>query len=514
MGNIVFLAVFISIVFSGKMHILLGDVDTGYHIRAGEIILETLSVPKYDLFSFHSPSLPWTAHEWLSEVIMALIHQVYGLTGIVVFFALLISATYWMLFKILRRDNRNILVGAFLVFLVVASSTLHWLARPHIFSLLLILAYHYVLDRYEYQKKNYLYLLPLMMIVWVNLHGGGSIVGLILVGIYFGGNLARYLFAKAERTAAANKTPAFGLVLLGCLLASLINPQGIHILTFPLNLVSDTFLMNNVAEFQSPNFHGTMPFRYLLFLTIAIFAVSTAKADLIEAALLILFLHMALYSARYITLFAIVAAPILARHADLLLKQTKAAVVDHFRRRSANMALVDSSLPGYFWPAVAAVAVFIALYTGRIHFHFDEKANPVAAVEFLKKEGLPGNMFNDDSFGDYVIYAAWPQYKVFIDGRTDMYGASLVREYVKVVGLDPDWERLLDKCDINWVFHPTDSPLSILLLERSDWRLIYADNVASIFMRNTPANGSAIEKFKHVRPLPPDMLLKTSEQRS
>src|SRR5262245_51726950 len=92
-GNLVFLGVFLGLVFLGNSQTLLRDTDTGIHIRAGEVIISTLAIPKYDIFSFHSPAPRWITHEWLSEVIMALVHRAFGLTGIVIFFALIISAT-------------------------------------------------------------------------------------------------------------------------------------------------------------------------------------------------------------------------------------------------------------------------------------------------------------------------------------------------------------------------------------------------------------------------------------
>ena len=89
---------------------LLDDGDTGYHIRAGEYIIDTLSIPRHDLFSFISPPLPWTAHEWLSEVIMALLYGRFGMAGVVLFFGALIALTYCLLFRMLRRLDGHILV--------------------------------------------------------------------------------------------------------------------------------------------------------------------------------------------------------------------------------------------------------------------------------------------------------------------------------------------------------------------------------------------------------------------
>ena len=106
-ADIIFLSLFLLLSFS-KGQELLNDGDTGYHIRAGEYIIDTLSIPKHDIFSFLTPPLPWTAHEWLSEIIMAMVHRAFGLTGVVIFFSFIISLVYYLLFKIIRTNNGNI----------------------------------------------------------------------------------------------------------------------------------------------------------------------------------------------------------------------------------------------------------------------------------------------------------------------------------------------------------------------------------------------------------------------
>jgi hypothetical protein len=441
---------------------------------------------------------------------MALIHRPFGLAGIVVFFSAIIGLIYFLLFKFLRASGNNIILTVFLVLLVVASSTLHWLARPHLFSLLFIIVYYRILDLYHYRNKNYLYVLPLLMLGWVNLHGG-FIVGLVLAGIYLGGNLARLLAANIDRSLASGKVVALASTLLACVLVSLINPYGYHILLFPLRLVSDKFIMDYIGEFMSPNFHDTLPYRYLLFLTIGIFALSGTRANIIELILIVLFTHMSLYSSRYIPLFAVVVSPILLRHADAWLESSDGKIARYLKTRAKAIALMDSSAKGHLWTIGAAALVFTALANGRIHFEFDDKVNPVAAVGFLKKQNLPGNMFNNDTFGDYLIYAAWPQYKVFVDGRSDMYGASRMKDYDKVMRPTAEWETVLNKYNINWIFDYAHSRLSTLLLSSQDWRLIYADKVAHIFVKNTPANHQIIHKFSTVKPLPVDEVVSANK---
>jgi len=422
---------------------------------------------------------------------MALVHRISGLTGIVIFFALIISLTYYLLFSSLRANHKNILLIVFFVSLVVASSGLHWFARPHIFSLLLTLAYSQVLDAYQYRNRSYLWALPILMILWVNLHGG-FIIGFVLIALYLAGNLIR-------GRAATPKTFPLALVLAGCFLTSLVNPYGYHILLFPLNLVSNEFLMNHIREYLSPDFHSILPFRYLLYFTIVLCALSKSDFDIIELALILSFLHMALYSARYIPLFAIVISPTLMRHAESLINGHGGQFVNYFKTRSEGIARIDASSNTYLWAIVTGIAVFVAIANGKIHFQFDERVSPRTALEFLKNEKLTGNMFNNETFGDSVIYTAWPEYKVFVDGRFDIYGTSRMKDYVSVVFLSPNWQHVLEKYNVNFVFETARSPLSLLLMERKDWHLIYADAVANIFVRNTTANQDIIQKFPNVK---------------
>ena len=495
-ADIIFISLFLSLIFfMGKY--LLQDGDTGYHIRSGEYIIKTLSIPMQDIFSFHRPALPWTAHEWLSEVIMAIVHRSFGMTGIVIFFSLIISLAYSLFFKILKADN-NIVLSVFFALLVIGSSWIHWLARPHIFSLLIMIIWYYLLDEYQYKDRNYLYVLPLIMVLWVNLHGG-FLAGFILIGIYLFGNIVKVVTSHdLERVVYKRKAKLLGITTIVCLLVSLINPFGYHILLFPFKLVSNKFIMNHIGEFLSPNFHNPLLFKYFLLLIFAIFALLEVKTSLIELLLILMFVNMSLYSFRYIPLFSIVAAPILLRQSKKLLSCSEGRYTKFLKKRSSNISKIDRSAKGYLWPIAVIILVVFFAKTGKINFKFDEKTKPVSAVEFLKKEKIAGNMFDNDEFGDYIIYAAWPKYKVFFDGRSDMYGADMLKDYLKVASTKPGWNEVLKKYHISWIIFNANSRLSLFLMQSDDWKLIYADEVANIFVKNNLENQYLIKKYLNV----------------
>ena len=113
-------------------------------------------------------------------------------------------------------------------------------------------------------------------------------------------------------------------------------------------------------------------------------------------------------------------------------------------------------------------------------------------------------MFDNDEFGDYIIYAAWPEYRVFFDGRSDMYGVDIFKEYQTVVSILPGWNEVLKKYDINWIIYNANSALSLFLMQTDDWKLIYADEVANIFVKNVQKNKYLIEKYPDVKLVIPD----------
>jgi len=488
-----FLIVFIAC-FTDSGGFLLGDGDTGHHIRAGDIILKDLAVPRHDPFSFIAPPLPWTAHSWLSEVVMAIVHTALGIRGIVFLFALLLATTYWLLFRAIRNRGRNILVDLVILILVLLSSRIHWLARPHVFSLFLTVLLYRILILHQENRGNYLYVIPPMMLLWVNLHGG-FIAGFLFMGIFLSVYFLRFLASNGEeRSESAKKGKQLSLACTASVLAACVNPFGVHVFLFPFRLVSETYLMDHVREYLSPNFHGFAPYRYLLLFLVGMLGLSKTRLTLTELLLVVLFTSMSLYSVRYIPLCAIVYAPVLSKYGDILIQKYEGRGSRLLQQRSDSYGEIDASAKGYAIPLVVLI-VFAALAMGRIPVRFAEKTAPVAAIDFLRANTVQGNMFNNDEIGDYVIYWLYPRYKVFMDGRSDMYGEPILKEYFKVAHIEPGWKDVLDKYDINCIFYYNDSVLVRHLLTDAGWRRIYVDKVASIFLRNTPENTEAIARL-------------------
>ncbi|MGD0279286.1 MAG: hypothetical protein ABSC11_08260, partial [Smithella sp.] len=413
--------------------ILLVDCDTGLHIKIGEFVLNTFSVPNYDIFFATTPPLQYIAYEWLSQVIMAFVyHHLDGLTGIVIFFSFLIAFTYYLLFRILKKENGNTIITTCVALLVICASSVLWQAKPHIFSILIFIAWYYILDLYQYKNKNYIYALPALMLLWVNLHGA-FILGFVLCGIYFLGNIVQVFLIK-ETQQVIYKAKAKKLIFIMSLLiiVSLCNPSGLKGLMQPFTVLSNSVLKNNIDAYLSPNFHNIdiIPFEILLLFMIIKFAFSKRKQSIIEILLTVLFTSMALYSVRNISFFAIVMAPILIRHSDpipsrresiieilltvlfavmalyaagflffaiimapILIWQSRkiltgnnVILIDSQDTGNQNVSEINLSAKDFFWLLLPVIFVQGLVMTGHIKHQFNERINPVAAVEFLKKE--------------------------------------------------------------------------------------------------------------------------------
>ena len=496
-GNMIFVALLFVLIFNSGQG-LLGDGDTGYHIRTGEIILQTWRVPRQDIYSLHSPPLQWTAHEWLSEVIMAAVYRFSGLTAIVVFFAFLLAVTHWLLYQTLRSTSKDILLCTSITVLATATSSSHWLARPHVFSLLFTVIWYHCLNLFQYKNERTLIFLPPLMLLWVNLHGG-YFFGLVLIMIYLVGNAVCSIYGSPDQLERhRTKVKLLLLALVACVGICAINPSGFEILWFPIRVTSDRFLMDRVTEYISPNFHEILPFKYMLLAAIGLLAISRSSLNVIELTLIILLSYMALYSARHVSLFAVVAAPLLLRAGTSILDRIPEPFLRFYQTRKRNLSAIETNIQGYLWPTISFVFVIGLVLTGSLRYQFDPKVFPVMAVEFLKKETVAGNMFNHDEFGDYIIFAAWPKYRVFMDGRTDMYGEKLGSAYLRVANVQPGWKDILRKYDISWIIFDTHSALTAALRDQTDWQPIYSDQVATIFVKKDPVHEALLERYPAV----------------
>lgn len=466
---------------SGKALI---DGDTLWHITAGRRMLSDGAILTRDVFSHTAANKPWTAHEWLSEIIMAWFHQHTGLIGTTLFFFLVAALSFWLLFRIVAAQTGD-WIAIFAVSVAVTFSMTHLLARPHVFSWLFGVVTLYILHR----QGRWLWLLPPLTALWANLHGG-FILGLALQGLFIGGTVLDRWLSKTssalENIFREIKRPAvcFGLSIL----AAAINPFGFRLFLFPFQVTSGLF-SSGINEWLPPNLQEEWFFRLFLLVILLLMSLPRTPITWTDRLFALFFLNAAMTHQRYIGMAAVFLSPWLGRSLRARFPR---------RRRPAEKPEQSEQLPtSPISGPVATVAVALALMllaapgqprTRAILETFlplPESNHPIEAVKYLNETRPAGNMFNKYGWGGYLIYALQPPEKVFIDGRADMYGEEIFGDYQKIVTVDEEAENLLDQYNIDWILFSADSALVRYLKATGKWRETYLDETASVLVRLT-----------------------------
>ena len=496
-GDIVWISVFLGAVGLGP-RMMNVDGDLGRHLTIGRYILENGQVPLADLFSHTMTGQPVTPHEWLAQALFALAHRLLGLDGVVLLTALVIAFSFWLVFRRARMAAQGVLAAVLAVLLALAASSLHWLTRPHIFTFLMLALWLGVLEDLRCGKLRRWWRLPLLMVVWANLHGA-FIAGFVTWAIYGAGLLWDTFWRRFPKGEGLHGH-FWRYYLFGggaALLVTLLNPSGIGLWGTSVGYVGNRYLVGHTAEYLPPNFHdpSTWPFLLLIGLFVALLGLQSKRLEAAPVLLAAAWMVMGLYSVRNVPLFAITAAPLLAGALGdwLASSHHRLKALSRFYALDQRLLRTDLSLRGLLWPVVVLVLVMAGLRGGtRLDFTqrgntFDPGVFPVAAADWLNENPQGGRVFNYFPWGGYLLYRSWPEETVFIDGQTDFYGEQLTRQYEQVLTLSPGWEDVLQAYTVSWVIIPPAQPLAGALREDMHWKRVYQDDTAEIFVK-TPGN--------------------------
>lgn len=493
-ADLIFVALLCALLFTPLCVKLLGDAGIGWHIRTGQQIVHTHSIPSTDPFSSTMKGKPWFAWEWLYDVAVGLLESAWGLNGPVWFTIVVIAGAFAWMFRLLVGRGTDLFVALLFVLLAIAASTIHFLVRPHVLSWLFTLIWFWILDSREragldagVDRRRRLWLLPIVMLLWVNVHGG-FVLGFVLLGIFWCAAVWTWwrtndlrLEDAFQRIGAGKRIRDLTLIGFVCACTSLLNPYGWNLHEHIYGYLSNRFLMDHIEEFQSPNFHGVAQRCFLLLMLLSLVVLITRGRQLRTSEVLtVLFaVYAGLYASRNIpvssTLLALVVAPI----------TPSVKVLSEFSRR---MEKVESELKGHLWPLLSLlVTLAIVANAGRIgsnqwiDAHFSPKRVPVEATAFLRSDHINGPILSPDYWGGYLIYRLYPQNSVVVDDRHDFYGEPFLRSYLTMIHVEPGWDGFL-KSHGNCIVLPRRSALAAILARTPEWKSVYSDDVAVVFL--------------------------------
>lgn len=492
---------------------LLGDAGIGWHIRTGELILATRSVPRVDSFSSTMNGQPWYAWEWLYDLFVGAIHHTAGLNGVVFFSALLIAFTFVLVFRMALARGASLPIAVLMLLLAIFAASIHFLTRPHLLSWLFTLIFFWVLEDYEAGGKAHrLVWLPVIMLAWVNLHGG-FLVAFVLQGIYLVGAWTRRSSSTPPEGGHARRIRALVMTGLLMLVATFANPYGYKLHVHIYRYLSDRFLMDHIDEFLSPNFHGLPQKCFAVLVLLGILGAALARHRLGTTQLLVtgFAVYTAVYASRNLPvsamLLVLVMAPVLSKAlAEWMVDAGDSTMIARSLVRWENFAerigSTQARLRGHAWPIlVVLLGVWICLHRGRfasrtvMDAHFDAKRFPVQAVDFLERSQVREAVFCPDSWGGYLIYRLYPRTPVVLDDRHDLYGAEFLKKYLNIVRTHDQGNQALFEMHSSWVLFQRSSAVANLLKEIPEWRDVYHDDTAVLLhLSDGGAAGTAADR--------------------
>lgn len=472
-------AMFWTVVFNPRA---LNDGDTYWHLATGAWMLAHHAVPHLDPFSFTHGGQPWVAHEWLSEILMALVFRLAGWTGIVVLFGLAAALSMALLLGRLGRWLGPLAL-AVTAWLVMGSMWVGLFTRPHLLALPIMIVWTgALLDARAARRPPPLWLIPLL-VLWANLHGSFVFGALVAAPLALEALVERLAEAwptmrRAGRLALGPQALAdawrcawpvvrgWGLFALLCLGAVLLTPNGLQALTYPFQIMSMKTL-NGIVEWLPPDFRRMTTFQWALLITLFVCLVRGVKVPVLRALLVLFILHMALQHQRHELVLALIA--------PLFLAEPIGRGFGREQPRPLGPAL---------GPAVLFALGVLAMTGMRAADPVtrpDAVTTPRTALAHVPAALRARPVLNTYSFGGYLIFQG---VKPYIDGRSDMYGDDFFARHIRLMRSTPgEFDKAAADYHLDWTILAPGEPLVRELDSKPGWRRVWSDHWAVVHVR-------------------------------
>jgi hypothetical protein len=458
--------------------------DLGRHLKLGEIIISTKSVPKANLFSYTHPDFPFINHHWLSEVIFFIFSQTLGLNSIIFLKTILFSLSFFLLFFFIKKKQGTLTptITALPFLLLFASRTE---IRPEIFSYLFLSIYLILLFDQKLFKKYY-YFLPLIQLLWVNTHIY-FFLGPAIFTFYLFNKLARRQFQK-------NDFITYTLIIT----ANLFNPNFFKGALYPFFVFKNYgySVIENKSFFFLSNYFDRIyhPLFLCVFIVSLIVFIATIKQSSLFKILLFLFSSfLGFYALRNIAIYALTNYLILNDN----LSPFKNKIVKSIKiEQKVNFIM----LLYFILIPVTSFLIIKAIFEN--DFKIGISFGSIKAVDFLENNQIQGPVFNNFDIGSYLIYRLYPQQRVFIDGRPEAYPADFIQNtYIKMQEKKYIFDQINNHYQFNYIFfsHTDITPWAQHFLKwiskHPNWQLVYLDHFSLIFLKKSAENQPLIDKY-------------------
>jgi hypothetical protein len=347
-------------------------------------------------------------------------------------------------------------------------------------SLLLTALFLYLLDRYRKTSRlRYILVLPAVSLVWVNLHGGFPL-GFAIIAVYILGEAIDTLVGisskKVTSEVAAFKHVFFlAGVLALCVLTVLANPNGFRLYLYPFETLNSPSMQQFILEWASPDFHQFewQPLVWLFLMILGLGLLGRKSISITNILLVVVFGYAALRSMRNIPLFALIAVPVLAEQIGSLVR-----IKPQIQVQSRWFAWLSIAI--LLFGILAAGLRFMTVIQSQSKT--TQETFPVGAVDWILTTRPSGNIYNTYGWGGYLIWRLYPDYRVYIDGRADVYGDTFIYQYLQIYRGQSNWEKTFSSQGVRLVVIEPESGLAFSLRHSPGWAVAYEDKLSVVFI--------------------------------
>jgi hypothetical protein len=446
------------------------DTDLGWHLRYGANFFHSGSFLKTNTLTYFLPGYFWPNSYSLYQIIIYFLYKNFGLLSLTFFSSLFGAACFYFLNKIYPMQKYTNFLG-FLAVSLFGWNTLYAGVRAQEFTFLFLIVTFFALKS---AKRKYLYLLPLVFVFWVNLHGG-FILGLLLIFLH----LLDLIFTQRRK-----ELTQIALLLGFCFLGSLINPYGLSIYKEVLRHFNSN-LGNLIAEWVSPNVYFKTAVVALSLSGVFYLTFDKAKQKFFWSLLIVSFAYLAFIARRNLDIFALFVFLFVCEQFPQFFKKLEA------KTNYANITIL-LLIAGFILVLPRTFQNYQIANDWTFYCQKGMLPLPCKAVEYIKQNMPDGqNVFSSYEWGGFLEWQL-PTYKFFVDGRTPAWptpeGKSPYTIYLEIIQARDGYQEALDKYHTDWLLVPADTFLDIKLYEAKGgtlWHEIYRDQISAIYIKNS-----------------------------
>jgi hypothetical protein len=463
------------------------DPDLWGHLMFGKEIWVSKGIPDVDVYSYTAFGAEWINHEWLAEVLMWLVFNAFGSPGLLIGKMIigLITVSAVSIISYNRKTHFFVYGLVFVISVFIMSPG--FMIRPQLVTFLFTSLFFLVIHFYLEKRINLLWALPIIMIIWVNSHGG-FIIG---AGVLLIVTVLEYIncIINKKDSSHLRSLILWMFITEACML---INPYGFDLLVF---LYKTLTLKRSISEWEAVSLFDLSYIRLKIFSIFIIlsFLINRKQNRYWEIGIIITAMLFAYLNQRHTPLFAILAAPFLAEKISVSMEKLglNEKVISLFPLAVLVTAIV--LIIGY-----QLSATIDKYMKAEFNIIVDPNVYPVGSIQFLKRNNIKGNLLVPFDWGEYAIWKLYPDNNVSIDGRFDtVYPVDVINDHFNGAKSEEGWRFLLNKYPADIILARRDQFSQRMINDLSEnWIYIYSDKISIVFLKNEKSLKEVIDKFK------------------